>query len=579
MERITTIITTYNHKDFIGEAIESALGQVGHFVHTILIADDASTDGTREIVRQYAQKYPSVIRDISPDVNLGISGNMRRAFGMVEDDYVAILEGDDYWTDTGKLEKQLQFLKQRDDCSMVFSRIRIRNGNECRLLHRHNGLPDRLGVDILCNYHDSCNLICNFSCCLFKTKLLRSLPDVAYEGRLSEVVVALFMVKFGWVGYLGECLGDYRFHSSNVFQSAGRQSQLEQAEQTFLTASKIADEPVVPTLLRKADAARRELSLLRVNSGKGLAISIVTICRNNLEGLRRTAASVLAQTTDRFEWIVIDGGSTDGSAEYIKAELAPHVSYWCSEPDGGIYEALNKGVAHARGEYVIAMNSGDAFADPDVLRNCLTHEFKADVVYGDWIRRYPDHEEKRQAPRQLKPFHFIRLDLPNICHQAMFVRTSLLKDSPYDVRYRVLADYAKWRQFMLEGRPFQYVPLTVCRFQTGGLSGAKTLAVERDIARLKAWNAECGSGEVMRFVQKKELNYGKLIRGALKQFVPYGCMVWWMKRHYGECIDMPLLYFPGLGKCLRRVVKFALPCCLTCLLKRLNAGRGCALQG
>lgn len=561
--RITTIITAFNHKNFIAEAINSALNQTGNFRHTILISDDASPDGTREIVRQYAKEHPSVIKDISPDGNLGISGNLRRAFAHVEDDWVAILEGDDYWTDEKKLEKQLRFLEERTDCSMVFSRVRIRDGKSYTLLDRHNGLPDKLGVNSLCNHH-SCNLICNFSCCLFKTKLLKNLPEAAFDGRLSEVTVALFMVKYGWVGYIDECLSDYRFHQNNVFHSADRQSQEEQEEQTFLTACKVADESVVPLLVRKVDEARRNQPLLRVNSGEGLAFSIVTICRNDLAGLRKTAASVLAQTSDRYEWIVIDGGSSDGSAEYIKTELARHVSYWRSEPDDGIYDALNWGTLHAKGEYVIAMNSGDTFASPDVLHDCLTHEFKADVVYGDWIRCYPDREEERQAPRQLEPFHFIRLNLPNISHQAMFVRTRLLKDSPYDVRYKIVADYAKWRQFMMEGRSFQYIPVTVCRFLTGGASDTRALANEMDAARLRSQNAEWGAAEILRVVQSVDdlrdaYSIKKRLKSVAKQLLPWGVMRVWIESKYGARIDAPRVPDETMLQKVKRIIKCMLP--------------------
>jgi len=191
------------------------------------------------------------------------------------------------------------------------------------------------------------------------------------------------------------------------------------------------------------------------------SLSIITCVCNNLAGLKRTAASVLAQTNRDFEWIVIDGGSTDGSRDYIERELVAHVSYWCSEPDGGVYFGINKGIAHAHGEYVICMNSGDVFADSDVIAYVMRHAPDADVVYGDWNLLLPtgtrfvhltDHAD----------LEFFYLD--NLCHQAMFVRTQLLKDSPFDTNYRIYADWVKWRELAARSKIFGYLPKTICNF-------------------------------------------------------------------------------------------------------------------
>ena len=87
-------------------------------------------------------------------------------------------------------------------------------------------------------------------------------------------------------------------------------------------------------------------------------LSIITINYNNLEGLKRTVESVINQTSKEFEYIVIDGGSNDGSGAYIESK-SEHIDYWVSEPDKGIYNAMNKGIAKASGEYLLFLNSGD----------------------------------------------------------------------------------------------------------------------------------------------------------------------------------------------------------------------------
>ena len=108
--------------------------------------------------------------------------------------------------------------------------------------------------------------------------------------------------------------------------------------------------------------------------------SIITVNFNNKEGLRKTIESVIHQSFCDFEYIVIDGGSTDGSMDIIK-EYESHINYWVSEPDKGIYNAMNKGILKAQGDYINFMNSGDCLYDNNVLNNTLPY-LTADIVYG-----------------------------------------------------------------------------------------------------------------------------------------------------------------------------------------------------
>ena len=123
-------------------------------------------------------------------------------------------------------------------------------------------------------------------------------------------------------------------------------------------------------------------------------ISIITITYNDLVGLKKTWQSIKCQKYKYYEWIVIDGGSTDGSKEFI-IEHACEMSYWCSEKDKGVYNAQNKGTQHASGEYVIYMNSGDYFYDKHVLEKVFSAEMTADIIYGDWTQEFADGEKRR----------------------------------------------------------------------------------------------------------------------------------------------------------------------------------------
>ena len=198
-----------------------------------------------------------------------------------------------------------------------------------------------------------------------------------------------------------------------------------------------------------------------------MKLSIITINFNNRDGLQRTINSVLSQSFKDFELIVIDGGSTDGSRNLLEI-YKKYFSYWCSEPDKGVYNAQNKGISVAKGEYMSFMNSGDEFYDKDILKNVFMNEPKADILYGDWVHRYSNSEKIQYAPHEMS---LIYIFTDNICHQAMFIRSSLLRQKGYDENMKIFSDWKRWREAVLARNTFQYVPHVICKFDAGGISG------------------------------------------------------------------------------------------------------------
>lgn len=198
-----------------------------------------------------------------------------------------------------------------------------------------------------------------------------------------------------------------------------------------------------------------------------MRLSIITINYNNIDGLIRTRDSIISQTFKDYEWIVIDGGSTDGAKDFLQYHNE-EISYWCCEKDNGVYNAQNKGIAKAKGEYMIFMNSGDTFHDKDVLNTVFEEQQHADVLYGDWIQCFEDgHKIKQNAPKEVS-LHFFYYD--NICHQAMLIKSYILKKSPYNENYKIYADWAKWIKLVLAKCSFQYIPIVICNFMMNGIS-------------------------------------------------------------------------------------------------------------
>lgn len=182
-----------------------------------------------------------------------------------------------------------------------------------------------------------------------------------------------------------------------------------------------------------------------------MKLSVITINYNNCDGLRKTIESVVNQTWRDFEYIIIDGGSTDGSVDVIK-EFADQIDCWVSEPDKGIYNALNKGVEKAQGEYCNFMNSGDCFYSLDVLEKVFSINPIADIICGNTQLDY------LKTPPQEITFDF--LFNTSICHQCAFIRTSLMKKYGYDEKYKIVAD----RKFFLQALIFDncsYLPINV----------------------------------------------------------------------------------------------------------------------
>ena len=198
-----------------------------------------------------------------------------------------------------------------------------------------------------------------------------------------------------------------------------------------------------------------------------MKLSIITITFNDIAGLKDTYRSIIQQTFRDFEWIVVDGGSTDGTREFLK-EHDSEIAFWCSEPDKGVYNAQNKGTEHARGEYSIYMNSGDSFYDGDVLEKVFKEGTDADIVYGNTLLVFEDGKTMtKYAPDEPDMSFFYN---ENLFHQAMFIKTKLILDLPYDESFQIFADWNEWLTLYLQGKSFEKKDMVVCKFLFGGLS-------------------------------------------------------------------------------------------------------------
>ena len=205
-------------------------------------------------------------------------------------------------------------------------------------------------------------------------------------------------------------------------------------------------------------------------------VTIVTVCFNAGEALAMTMDNVLSQQYEPMEYIVIDGGSTDGSIEEIK-KRGKRIDRWVSELDGGIYDAMNKGAAMATGDWVMFMNAGDTLAEDHVLeRTMIRADMTADVIYGDVL----------MDGRLLHAHPFTNAHRMCFCHQSCLTRREALGDKPFDTHYRLSADFLFFKLLGLRGGKFCYVNIPLSRFDSGGVSNTnrdKALMENADIVR------------------------------------------------------------------------------------------------
>ena len=193
-------------------------------------------------------------------------------------------------------------------------------------------------------------------------------------------------------------------------------------------------------------------------------LSIITINYNNRDGLKKTIESVINQTFQDYEYIIIDGGSTDGSIDVIK-EFLDRITYWISEKDSGIYNAMNKGVLVAHGEYVQFLNSGDVLYDKDVLVHVFENQIEEDIVCGNLIS---DNGRVWIVPEDVTMEYFFNGTLP---HPSSFIRRTLFEKHKYDERFKIAGDWEFFVYHLIVGNvKYKKININVAIFDTTGIS-------------------------------------------------------------------------------------------------------------
>ena len=215
-------------------------------------------------------------------------------------------------------------------------------------------------------------------------------------------------------------------------------------------------------------------------------VSIITINLNNAAGLEQTIRSVIAQEDCEFEFVVVDGGSTDTSGDCI-AFHRNKIDRVIQEKDNGIYDAMNKGIEVSTGEYLLFLNSGDYLAHAGVIKECMAYLDGTEILAGGIIKFADGKEHRFLSPEQLDMDQFLEVSLH---HQATFVKRSVFaRFGLYDDTYRLGGDYEFFVRVLLKHDvSYRSAPLYVCYFPTDGISNRKDWELINAEERKRTWS-------------------------------------------------------------------------------------------
>ena len=222
--KISVVATAYNHEKYIAQCLDSILMQKGVFDLEVILGDDCSTDRTRQIMQEYTDKHPDIFTLLPPAANMGVTRNIKRCLDACSGYYIAFCEGDDYWIDRYKLQKQMEFLESHPGYSMCFNAIMLYY-EDVKKYVPHTGqlmlTRDTLTIEDLIKT----NFIGNFSCCMYRSDTVQKLPDELFDIHTWDWMFNMACSRLGKIGFIRDWMSVYRIRPHGAWSGKSRVDQ------------------------------------------------------------------------------------------------------------------------------------------------------------------------------------------------------------------------------------------------------------------------------------------------------------------------------------------------------------------
>ena len=426
---VSVITICYNIKDEIERTCRSIINQTWQDFEWIVV-DGGSTDGTLEVL----QKYKNRINVLISEPDKGVYNAMNKGIKHASGEWLNFMNGGDCFAANDVLEKV--FKNKEYDAGVIYGNRNLYCETKCL---GTNTYPENVDADYFynnCLNHQStfnrAELFTQYGMYNEKNKIISDIE--------ANVIWAKNKVKFQKVDVVVADFYDGGINNNRVLYNLEHQK-----------------------MIRKYYKNKRP------------TVSVITICYNIKDEIERTCRSIINQTWKDFEWIVVDGGSTDGTLEILqKYKKWMHVLI--SEPDKGVYNAMNKGIKHARGEWLNFMNGGDCFADGNALwRVFKDKQHQKNILQGQ-EERYDIKGKIAHIWRfpTIDKHFFLR---NSMAHQSAFYRRKLFKKyGGYDESYKYCADTELNLRFVAAGEEVEMMPFIVGKFWLTGLSNKPEIA-------------------------------------------------------------------------------------------------------
>jgi glycosyltransferase involved in cell wall biosynthesis len=317
---VSVYIQTYQQRPFIRDAIEGVLAQRRAFEIEIVIADDFSTDGTREVLEEYRRRHPDLIRLLLPERNLGPTAIFQRAAQELRGELVAWLDGDDYWSEPEKLARQVEALRAHPEWAGCFHDATVRQVD--------GGAPDRsyVGAELRgpIDFADllRSNPVPSLSV-MARGELVRNLPDWVWEGLWSDWLSILAVARHGPFGYLPEPMGVYRVHAAGISSGLSRAEQLEEDLRFYELVAPVVEERYRPELERAVRSRRCQIAVERAGVPFSGAVGVLAAAAESPTYLNGRQVWQLEDADE--ELANLDAGDRDGSLA-VRVEKMRHAA-------------------------------------------------------------------------------------------------------------------------------------------------------------------------------------------------------------------------------------------------------------